>query len=107
MHIESRCIVEKTKMVVLEDKGTCLKDIPMELRKRPCLEDKEVLEIVKIAKEVEKHFGCPQDMEWVVDKRFCFPENIFWVQTRNAKYVKQEAGKDKEYVIDLMVQLFR
>lgn len=46
-------------------------------------------------------------MEWVTDKRFSFPENIFWVQARAAKYTKKEAGKDEAYVADLMLQLFR
>ena len=40
-------------------------------------------------------------------KDSAFPENIFWVQARGAKYTKKEAGKDEDYVIDLMVQLFR
>jgi pyruvate, water dikinase len=56
---------------------------------------------------VENHFGVPQDMEWVVDKRFAFPQNLFWVQARAAKYAKKEAGTDDNYVIDLMLQLFR
>jgi len=64
---------------------------------------------VRVAKDVEHHFEAPQDMEWVLDKRFAFPENIFWVQARGAKYTKKEAQahKDEEYVIDLMLQLFR
>ena len=74
---------------------------------KPCLEDEQILEIVRVAKNVENHFGVPQDMEWVVDKRFTFPENIFWVQARGAKYAKKEAKQDEKYVIDLMLQLFR
>jgi pyruvate,water dikinase len=107
MSIESRSISEKTKMVVYGETGTTIGEIPVDLRKLPCLEDNEILEIVSIAKNVENHFGFPQDMEWAVDKRFPFPENIFWVQARGAKYIKKEAAKDDEYVIDLMLQLFR
>jgi len=107
MCIESRSVAEKTKMVVYSKSGTAVGEVPVELRKTSCLDDKEILEIVRVAKDVEKHFGNPQDMEWVVDKRFNFPENIFWVQARGAKYTKKEKGKDEEYVIDLMLQLFR
>ena len=107
MAIESRSIGQKTKMVVYGGTGTILCDVPKTLQEAPCLDDREILEIVRIAKEVEDHFGAPQDMEWVVDKRFSFPESIFWVQARNAKFKKVEAGKDQEYVIDLMLQLFR
>ena len=107
MHIESKSGAEKTKMVVYDTCGTCVCDVSEELRNEPCLNDGEILEIVKIAKDVEAHFGAPQDMEWVVDKRFSFPESIFWVQARGAKFAKKEARKDEEYVIDLMLQLFR
>ena len=107
MCIESRSVAEKTKMVAYCETGTAVGDIPAELQKTPCLDDEEILEIVRIAKAAENHFGNPQDMEWVVDKRFAFPENIFWVQARGAKYTKKEKGKDEEYVIDLMLQLFR
>lgn len=107
MCIESRDVAEKTKMVVYGSCGTTVEDVPVELKKASCIDDREILEIVKIAKDVEQHFGFPQDMEWVVDKRFTFPENIFWVQARGAKYTKKDAGKDEEYVADLMLQLFR
>ncbi len=107
MRIESRSVAEKLKMVVFGEKGTIIGEVPEMFRKAPCLEDKEILEIVRIAKDVENYFGFPQDMEWVVDKRFSFPENIFWVQARAAKYAKKEAGKDEAYAVDLMLQLFR
>jgi len=107
MCIESRSISEKTKMVAYAESGTEVCQIPEHLRDCSCLEDYEIYEIVRIAKDVENHFGAPQDMEWVVDKRFSFPENIFWVQAREAKYTKKEAGKDEDYVIDLMLKLFR
>jgi pyruvate,water dikinase len=107
MAVESRSIGQKSKMVIYGEKGTVLCEVPPEDRGLPCIEDHEILEIVRVAKQVEEHFGNPQDMEWVVDKRFAFPENIFWVQARGAKYTKKEAAKDEQYVIDLMLQLFR
>ena len=107
MCIESRAVAEKTTMVVYGPCGTTVEDVPVELCKTSCIDDREILEIVRIAKDVEQHFGNPQDMEWAVDKRFAFPENIFWVQARGAKYTKKEAGQDEDYVIDLMLQMFR
>jgi pyruvate, water dikinase len=107
MNIESKSVAEKTKMVVYDTCGTCICDVSDELKNQPCLNDAEILEIVRVAKDVETHFGAPQDMEWAVDKRFPFPESIFWVQARGAKFAKKEEHKDEEYVIDLMLQLFR
>ena len=100
MRIESKSVAEKTKMVVYDTCGTCVCDVSDELKNQPCLNDDEILEIVRIAKDVETHFGAPQDMEWVVDKRFSFPENIFWVQARGAKYAKKEAGTEGRGVCD-------
>jgi pyruvate,water dikinase len=107
MIIESKSVAAKTKMVVYDTCGTRICDVSEELKDQPCINDDEILEIVRVAKDVETYFGVPQDMEWVVDKRFSFPESIFWVQARGAKFAKKEAHKDEEYVIDLMLQLFR
>lgn len=57
-------------------------DLPLDQRKRQCLEDKEVLELTKLAKKVEAHFGCPQDVEWSISGSLPFPESIFLVQAR-------------------------
>jgi pyruvate,water dikinase len=107
MRVESRSVPEKTKMVVYDESGTRLCDVPDDLKNKACLSDEEILEIVRVAKGVESHFGAAQDMEWAMDKRFSFPDNVFWVQARGAKYTKKEAGADENYVIDLMLQLFR
>jgi pyruvate,water dikinase len=46
------------------------------------MEDYEIKELVKIAKEIEKHYGCPMDIEWAIDKNQLFPDNMFIVQAR-------------------------
>jgi len=33
----------------------------------PSLTDEEILAIAKLARAAEKHYGCPQDIEWAVD----------------------------------------
>jgi pyruvate,water dikinase len=58
---------------VISDKGTEFaynpvtkemeyKELPPDQRKLPCLENREVIELTKIAKKVEAHFGSPQDI---------------------------------------------
>jgi pyruvate,water dikinase len=37
---------------------------------------------VRIAKIIEEHYDCPQDIEWAIDKDIAFPRNIFIVQSR-------------------------
>lgn len=58
------------------------RELPPEKRKLPCLEDREVIQLTKIAKEVEAHFGCPQDIEYSISGSLAFPESIFLVQAR-------------------------
>ncbi|MCX8131510.1 MAG: PEP/pyruvate-binding domain-containing protein [Clostridia bacterium] len=106
MFIESKSIPEKSEMTVKSESGTVTAKVPEKLRKTACLEDSEILEIVRVSKKVEEHFGMPQDMEWVVSKHSPFPNNIFWVQTRAAKYTEKKR-EDDAYVIDLMLQLFK
>ncbi len=58
------------------------KDIPPERREIPCIEDQEALELARFAKKVEAYYGCPQDIEWAIDRDKPFPFNIFMVQSR-------------------------
>jgi len=57
-------------------------DVEEDIQSKCCLEDQEIKELVKIAKEIEKHYGRAMDIEWAIDKDFSFPESIFIVQAR-------------------------
>lgn len=99
-------ISRKTKMVVYHASGTVTADVPVPIQDRPCLEQEELLEIVRIARKTEEHFQTPLDMEWVIDQGRSFPENLFWVQARPAKYSKTKE-KEAEYLAELMTRLFQ
>jgi pyruvate,water dikinase len=62
--------------------GVAHVNTPPDLREVPCIEDQEILELVRYAKRVEEYYGCPQDIEWAIDKQKPFPLNIFMVQSR-------------------------
>ena len=38
------------------------------LRDAPCLSDEELQTLRAIARRVERHYGCPQDIEWAVER---------------------------------------
>jgi pyruvate,water dikinase len=57
-------------------------DIPPERREVQCIQDQEALELVRYARKIEDYYGCPQDIEWAIDKQKPFPFNIFMVQSR-------------------------
>ena len=104
---EFECVIgDKTRMVCYASTGICFTPVPEELRRQPCVTKDEIREIAEVAKKVEAHFNIPQDMEWVVDQDMPFPENIFWVQTRPAKFAKKKEN-DAEYLAELMSRVFK
>ena len=48
----------------------------------PCLTDNELRAITKLAKTAERHYGCPQDIEWAVDLDLPEGENVILLQSR-------------------------
>lgn len=105
LEIDKR-IAEKTKMVVHGNKGTTSVDIPEQNKNLSILTDEEIREIVRISKEIEKYYGIPQDIEWVIDIDSPFPKNIFFVQARPAKYIEKKEN-DVDHTLDLITRLFK
>ena len=104
--IVSSTISNKPRMVVYKKDGTGMVSVPAEKQDKPCIDDRELGEIVRIALEVETYFDMPQDMEWVFDEDMQFPENLFWVQTRPAKFSEKKED-DSEYLAELMTRIFK
>ena len=71
------------KCVYDPDKGEVVNvDVEPDMQSKCCLEDKEIIELVKTAREIERHYGRAMDIEWAIDKDFSFPESVFIVQAR-------------------------
>ena len=56
--------------------------VPEDRVEKPSLTDEEIVELAKIAKRIEEHYGTPQDIEFAVDRDLPFPKNLFIVQSR-------------------------
>ncbi|OGP96070.1 MAG: hypothetical protein A2157_18950 [Deltaproteobacteria bacterium RBG_16_47_11] len=84
LEIEERVISDKGSEFVYNPvtKEMEYKELAPHKRKLPCLEEREVIELTKIAKRVEAHFECPQDIEYSISRSLPFPESIFLVQAR-------------------------
>jgi pyruvate,water dikinase len=48
--------------------GVDVQPVEEALRRAPCLSDEELQALRAIARKVERHYGCPQDIEWAVDR---------------------------------------
>lgn len=51
-------------------------------RARRSLDDAELLAVVSMAKRAEKHYGCPQDIEWALDADLPGGSNLLLLQSR-------------------------
>jgi pyruvate,water dikinase len=67
--------------------------VPEDRQSLPCIDDAAIHELVRIAKQVERHYGSPQDIEWAIERNGTFPGNIYLLQSRPETVW---AGKDRE-----------
>ncbi len=44
--------------------------------------DADLVAIAQLARRAEKHYGCPQDVEWAIDKHLPEGENVLMLQSR-------------------------
>jgi pyruvate,water dikinase len=62
--------------------GVVETDVPTQLQDVPSINDDEIAELHAIARRVEAHYGCPQDIEWAVSRTGGPGENVFLLQSR-------------------------
>jgi pyruvate,water dikinase len=65
-------------------------ELPPDERTRPCLSDEQLVELARMARALEDHFGAPQDVEWALD-----PDGRLWV-LQSRPLVLQHAGASDE-----------
>ncbi len=83
LEITQKTICDKAVELVRGPQGDVIpRDVPPERRNIACLSDAEVLELARIGKRIEKHYGVAQDIEWAIDDDLVFPRNIIILQTR-------------------------
>jgi len=58
------------------------REVSAERRAVRCLDDDELLAVASMAKRAEKHYGCPQDIEWALDADLPDGENLLLLQSR-------------------------
>jgi pyruvate, water dikinase len=81
--ITRRTISPKTVEHRLGDNDTVIEaEVEPERRDAPCLTDAEIRAVAKLARRAEKHYGCPQDVEWAIDPNLPDGENVVLLQSR-------------------------
>jgi phosphoenolpyruvate synthase/pyruvate phosphate dikinase len=75
--IEKRISTKKLAIDVLKDGGTKAQKIEPERQNKQALTDDQILQLERIGRTIEAHFGSPQDIEW------CLVDDTFYmVQSR-------------------------
>ncbi len=84
-------------------------ELDEETGKTPSLTDAEIVTIAKLARTAEKHYGCPQDIEWAVDQDLPAGEDVVLLQARpetvwSKKKNQVSSGKDQmSSIVDTLV----
>jgi pyruvate, water dikinase len=58
---------EKLVQYVPGDTGTTLVDVPADRQSVACLQADAIFALIDLARKIERHFGCHQDIEWAID----------------------------------------
>ena len=62
--INKRVSTKKVAIYALKDGGTKEQETPSEWQNRQALTEEQILQLERIGRKIEEHFGCPQDIEW-------------------------------------------
>lgn len=86
--INRRTISPKTHahLLVAGERPDCLEvarvELPEDRVSVPSLTDEEIITIARLARTAEKHYGCPQDIEWAVDDDLPAGQDVVLLQAR-------------------------
>jgi pyruvate,water dikinase len=77
-HIESKTIAEKKLAIMPEEGGGTKKiEISGEKSTSQVMEDSQIKSLAELGMAIEKHYGCPQDIEWCMENN-----KLYIVQSR-------------------------
>jgi pyruvate,water dikinase len=93
--IDKKIAAKKLAIYASQDGGTGEQAIADEQQSRQALTDEQILQLARIGRKIEEHFGAPQDIEW------CLADDIFYiVQSRpvTTLYPIPEANDQENHV---------
>jgi pyruvate,water dikinase len=85
--------------------GTQEVEVEAARRNVPCLSDAELQQLRDLGRRIERHYGCPQDIEWAFDRDGVLrvlqsrPETV-WA-TREARPVSQAQDNPLSHVMSI------
>ncbi len=104
LELQQKSLGAKTRCVVVTAGGVLECETPVEKRAVFCLRDEEVKEIARMARQLEEHFGVPQDVEWAIDPGAAPEQGLFLLQARAEVIAQNKTAVDR--IVDLMLNRF-
>jgi pyruvate,water dikinase len=86
--LESKISSKPVQLVCNPDGGLLDVPVPQELQDKPCLTQEQIRTLADYTLKLEKHFKCPQDIEWAVDKE----GRLLILQSRPLRLNSLQAG---------------
>ncbi|WP_341528657.1 phosphoenolpyruvate synthase [Nostoc sp. UHCC 0302] len=71
--IDKKISTKKLAIYALKDGGTKEQEIEQQRQNRQALTDEQIVQLERIGRKIEEHFGRPQDIEW------CLVDNTFYI----------------------------
>ncbi|MDR3597664.1 phosphoenolpyruvate synthase [Clostridium sp.] len=71
--IDKKISTKKLAIYALKDGGTKEQEIELEMQNMQALKDEQILQLERMGRKVEEHFGTPQDIEW------CLADDAFYI----------------------------
>ncbi|MFA5905428.1 MAG: PEP/pyruvate-binding domain-containing protein, partial [Desulfobacula sp.] len=88
--LEKQISVKEFRMVNLSEGGIDLENVPESEKRIPAIEDAALLQLRDFGSKLEDYFGCPQDVEWTVDKN----DTLFILQSRPLAVTDSKTPKE-------------
>ena len=104
LEILKRKVVEKDRELVADRaaRRTVHKVVEASRRALPSLSDAQVIAVARLAKALEKSMGCPQDVEWAIDRDLPDGENIVILQSRpETVWSRKKVAREKTYAVGI------
>lgn len=71
-------------------------------RTLPSLSDAQVIAVARLAKSLEKSMGCPQDVEWAIDRDLPEGKNVVALQSRpETVWSRKKTNEGKTYAVGI------
>ncbi len=89
--LEKKIAEQKMMIVRKPEGGTMEVEVPPDMRKKQKLSDDKIIELAKIGRKIEEHYGHPQDIEWALEKG-----KLYIVQSRAITTIGKAKVEEKK-----------